>query len=334
MKKTILTGIKPTGVVHIGNYFGAIKPALNAITDDCDCYFFIADYHALNTIKNKEVLKNYVEDVACVWLGCGLDEKNVCFYKQSAISEICELSVLLSNVTPKGLLNRAHAYKAILEENRQKKLDDDASVNMGLFNYPLLMTADILAMNANFVPVGQDQKQHIEIARDIAKYFNNTYGKMFVLPEEILDKNTNVIDGLDGRKMSKSYNNIIPLFLDDEKLKKSIMQIKTDSTLPNEKKDKNSLVFKYYSLFASKEEIENFSKQFDEGISWAQAKIQLFEVAKRSLLPIREKYLYYKSNPQLVEKILKDGALKASKKAKETLEKVKELIGINLKKAF
>ena len=206
MNETILTGIKPTGKLHIGNYFGAIKPALELAKErQGSTMFFIADYHALNFLKDREKFKEYTYDVAATWLACGLDDENLVFYRQSDVPEIFELNWILSNITPKGLMNRAHAYKAIVENNLSEGKESDDGVNMGLYNYPILMTADILAMNSTYVPVGDDQKQHVEIAREIARIFNNTYGETFILPKEIISKNVGTIPGLDGRKMSKSY---------------------------------------------------------------------------------------------------------------------------------
>lgn len=331
MKKIYLTGIKPTGIPHIGNYFGAIKPAIEfSKNNEFDFFYFIADYHALNSIKDKQQISQYIFEVACTWLACGLDPNKVTFYKQSSVSQIFEITLLLANVTAKGLMNRAHAYKAAVDEARNNNMDDDALVNMGLFNYPILMAADILSMNANFVPVGEDQKQHIEITRDIANSFNKTYGKCLVVPTEIINKDTATVLGLDGRKMSKSYNNTIPLFVAEDKLKKLVMSIKTDSTLPEEPKDKNSTVFKYYKLFATPEQLQEYEKQFDKGISWAEAKTQLFELMNNTLKPMREKYEYYKQNPSIVKQILADGAVSANAIASQTLERMRQAVGVEL----
>jgi tryptophanyl-tRNA synthetase len=331
MKKIYLTGIKPTGIPHIGNYFGAIKPAIEfSKNNEFDFFYFIADYHALNSIKDKQQISQYIFEVACTWLACGLNPNKVTFYKQSSVSQIFEITLLLANVTAKGLMNRAHAYKAAVDEARNNNMDDDALVNMGLFNYPILMAADILSMNANFVPVGEDQKQHIEITRDIANSFNKTYGKCLVVPTEIINKDAATVLGLDGRKMSKSYNNTIPLFVAEDKLKKLVMSIKTDSTLPEEPKDKNSTVFKYYKLFATPEQLQEYEKQFDKGISWAEAKTQLFELMNNTLKPMREKYEYYKQNPSIVKQILADGAVSANAIASQTLERMRQAVGVEL----
>ncbi len=333
MSKILLTGIKPTGTPHLGNFLGAISPSINfSKKSDCICFYFIADYHSLTTQKNKEKLKQYILEVACSWLACGLDEqvkKNVCFYRQSDITEIFELTTILSNITPKGLLNRAHAYKALIEQNRQEGIDEDSNVNMGLYTYPLLMAADILIMNTDFVPVGIDQKQHVEIARDIADYFNKTYGKTLKLPKESIDEKVALIRGLDGRKMSKSYNNTIPLFCDEKTLQKLIGQIKTDSSGINEPKDTNSVIFEYYSNFASSKQIDEFKKLFEEGISWADAKKKLFELLNSKLSKMKEKYDYYMENPEIVMQILKEGGEKVRPIAKKILTEVKKAIGIS-----
>ena len=329
MKKRVLTGIKPTGTPHIGNYLGAIKPAISLMNqEDVECFFFIADFHALTTIRNAKQLKNHIYEIACTWLACGLDPDKAIFYRQSAISETFELFSILTNLTPKGLMNRAHAYKAQVEKNEECDLDSDHNVNMGLYNYPILMAADILLFDSDFVPVGQDQKQHIEIARDIAQYFNNTFDSKLKLPNELITKGAATLLGTDGRKMSKSYNNVIPLFSTDKELRKSIFSIVTDSTAPDEPKDTNSTVFQLYKEFATPEELECFRSRFDNGISWGEAKEELFTVLKRELAPMREKYNYFIDNRQLVDEILQSGAEKARVLARRRMEKVRKTIGI------
>ena len=328
MKERILTGIKPTGIPHLGNYFGAIKPAIEmSKSEEFDCLYFIADYHALNTIKNRELFKEYTYAVAATWLACGLDPEKVIFYKQSDLPEIFELNWILSNVTAKGLMNRAHAYKASVEANLKEGEDPDHNINMGLFNYPILMAADILLMNSTRVPVGQDQKQHVEIARDIANSFNNTFGKCFILPEEHISKSVGTLVGLDGRKMSKSYNNTITLFGEENALKKQINKIVTDSKMPGEEKDINCTLFQIYSLFANEEQIENMKAQFKAGIGWGEAKKQTFELINSHLAPMREKYNYYMNNKNLIDEILTAGAEKARKIASSVLSKARKLIG-------
>lgn len=329
-KTRVVTGIKPTGSVHIGNYFGAIKQAIDmANSDKYECFYFIADYHALNTIGTKRELEENFKSLACTWLACGLDPKKVVFYRQSRVHEITELCWILMNVTSKGLMNRAHAYKAIVEANAQKNADLDEGVNMGLFCYPILMAADILTFNSKVVPVGVDQKQHIEMARDIAKAFNKKYGYTLVVPREQIQESTATILGLDGRKMSKSYNNVLPLFASEAELKKLVMSIVTDSTLPNEPKSTNCTLFEYYKQFASEAETERMRERFNKGISWAEAKAELFEIMNKFLSPMRERYQYFMSHFEEVEKILHDGEERARAVARETLERVRAAIGVD-----
>ena len=327
--KIAITGIKPTGVPHIGNYFGAIKPAIElANNPELDCYYFIADYHALNFIKSNEELNRYTREIACTWLACGLDPKKIMLYKQSLVPEVTELNWLLCNVTSKGLMNRAHAYKALVEKSLANGDDPDALVNMGLYNYPILMAADILIMNAKFVPVGLDQKQHVEMARDIAKTFNKRYGYTFVIPEPLIQEDVATIPGLDGRKMSKSYGNQIPLFCTREELKKLIAGIKTDSSLPTEPKPTDCTIFNLYKLFASKQQCEKMAEIYAKGISWADAKNALFELMDSVLSPMREKYNYYMSHYDEVEKILAEGSKNTQKIAKETVERARMAMGL------
>lgn len=324
----ILTGVKPTGILHIGNYFGAIKPILD-MSNNYETFLFIADYHALNFIKTKQELKEYSQMLACSYLACGLDPEKIVFFRQSDIPEVFELNWILSNVTPKGLMNRAHAYKAMVEENLANNQDKDLNVNMGLYNYPILMAADILLYNIKYVPVGLDQKQHCEIARDIAVSFNSRYGDTFILPEAVIDDNIATIVGLDGRKMSKSYGNTIQLFSDEIALRKSINRIVTDSKLPGEPKEENCALAQIYALFTSKEKNADFKKRLSQGLGWGDAKKELFEVANAYLSPMREKYNYYMQNPKTVEQILQDGAKKARFVARKVLNKVRKRIGVS-----
>ena len=329
MKKRILTGIKPTGYAHLGNYFGAIKPAIELSKEkDFECFYFIADYHALTTLKTKEEMDEYSYNIACTWLACGLDPNKIVFYRQSDIPEVFELNWILSNVTPKGLMNRAHAYKAIVERNDEEGQEKDFGVNMGLYNYPILMAADILLFKSNLVPVGLDQKQHIEIARDIANSFNNKYGNVFTLPEDYIQENVATLVGLDGRKMSKSYGNQIQLFTQENVLKKSINKIVTDCKLPGEPKDVDCTVNKLYKLFASKEKAEDFEERLKGGLAWDEAKKELFEVANEFIKPMREKFFYYQEHKDEVDKILLAGAEKARPIAKDVLSRVRKAIGV------
>ena len=328
--KRVLTGIKPTGYAHLGNYFGAIKPAIELSNNsDYDCFYFIADYHALTTLKTKEEFAEYTKNLACTWLACGLDPNKVMFYKQSDIKEDFELNWILCNVTPKGLMNRAHAYKAVVEKNAESGQDADGNVNMGLYNYPILMAADILLFGTNLVPVGLDQKQHIEIARDIANYFNNKYKKnVLVVPEELIQKEVQILVGLDGRKMSKSYDNTIKLFGTEKELQKSINRIVTDSKLPGEPKDLDCTINKIYKLFATEAQQKEFENKLLSGLSWGEAKKELFEIANNYLKPMREKFNYYMDNYNLVEDMLKQGAEKARQIAKKCLSEVRKVIGV------
>ncbi len=329
MKDIILTGIKPTGVPHIGNYFGAIKPAIELINNPNNiCYYFIADYHALTTVGTREELKKHTYEVAATWLACGLDPNKVVFYKQSDIPETFELETILTNVTPKGLMNRAHAYKAKVEQNEANGNDVDDGVNMGLYCYPILMAADILLFNATKVPVGLDQKQHIEIARDISTYFNNKFKKTLTMPDGLITENVATILGLDGRKMSKSYNNTIELFCNENTLKKTINRIVTDSSLPNEPKGTDNTIYSLYKLFASSEQAKAFKQKLAGGIGWGEAKNDLFMLINSVLKPMREKYNYYIANLNLIDKILDEGAKKARTISKETIKRVREAIGV------
>jgi len=323
--KTVLTGIKPTGVPHVGNYFGAIKPAVGAAGTSGDASFlFIADYHALTTVKNAKELKQHVREIACTWLACGLDVNKTAFYCQSSVSEIFELATILSNYTPKGLLNRAHAYKDIV----QNKGKGDEEVNMGLFNYPVLMAADILAFGTTHVPVGKDQKQHVEIAQSIARAFNAVHGDILTVPAVQIKDDVAVVPGLDGRKMSKSYGNQIPLFCSSKELESYVKKVVTDSSLPTEPKSIDMDIFKIYKLFATKEELKVMEQKFKTGVGWGDVKKELFRVAEREIAPLREKYEYYMANYNEVEKVLLDGAEKAGGRAKKVLDKVRCAVGV------
>lgn len=270
---------------------------------------------------------DYTYNIACTWLACGLDPEKVVIYRQSDIADVFELNCILSNVTPKGLMNRAHAYKAMVEKNQQEGVDVDSNVNMGLYNYPILMAADILLYDTDLVPVGLDQKQHIEIARDIAQYFNKKYGKAFVLPDGYIDEDCKTLVGLDGRKMSKSYNNTIQLFTDEKTLQKTINKVVTDSKLPGEPKPLDCTVNKLYKLFATEQQAREFEQKLAGGLSWGEAKKELFAVANNYIAPMREKFNYYMANKAEVDKILAEGAKKAKSIAEQKMQMVRELIG-------
>ncbi len=327
MKKRILTGITTTGTPHIGNYLGAIKPSLNLATENPESFFFLADYHALIKNKDSQNIKESVKNVALAWLSSGLDTDRSYFYRQSDIKEVTELSWILSTITAKGLMNRAHAYKAATAEN---KSDEDKGINMGLFSYPILMATDILIFNSTHVPVGADQLQHLEMTRDIAQRFNHLYKSIFNIPEAIIQEDGKVVPGLDGKKMSKSYNNIIPLLSDEKTLKKSIAKIVTNSLEPGQPKDAdNCTVFNLFSHFASNEEQEEFKAAYKEGISWGDAKNKLFEAVNSELSPIRERFNELSKDNNLVNDLLDAGAKKVKPLAQDMLGEVRELVGIS-----
>ncbi|WP_409253781.1 tryptophan--tRNA ligase [Bacillus sp. SCS-153A] len=328
-RPTALTGIKPTGHPHLGNYIGAIKPALEMAKDSSSQgIYFIADYHALNSVQDRKKFKEYTYEIAAAWLSLGLDPEKVIFYRQSDVPEILELHWILSCMTPKGLMNRAHAYKAKVEENNQEGNDPDSGINMGLFTYPILMAADILLFNSEKVPVGKDQVQHVEIARDIAENFNRTFGEAIKLPEYVIEEETAVIPGLDGRKMSKSYGNTIPLFSEEKALRKLVNKIVTDSTPPEEPKEvKKSSLFTLYKEFATSSETEQMREKYEKGIGWGQVKKEVFEVLNRELSEPRCKYYDYLNNKEELDRILAAGAKRAREMAAPQLRKIKEMIG-------
>ncbi len=329
-KKICLTGIKPTGMPHLGNYLGAMKPAISMANSGLyESYYFIADYHSLTTVYDPKKLSDYIYEVAAVWLAMGLDPEKAVLYKQSDIPEVMEMNWILSCFTAKGLMNRAHAYKAITQDNLDHKRDPDQSINMGTYSYPVLMSADILFLESQVVPVGADQLQHIEIARDIASTFNHYYGDLFTLPEALVEEGGSVIPGLDGRKMSKSYDNTVPLFLPEKKLKKLINKMKTDSSPPEVPKDpKESLVFDFFKLFANDQEVLDFSAWYQKGIGWGEAKAELFKVINRELAGPREIYTDLMQNKKKIDNILAEGAEKVRPKAQGFLKKVKKAVGV------
>ncbi len=324
-EKVVLTGIKPTGMPHLGNYVGALKPLIEQSKTQ-KTFMFIADLHALNTIHDAAQIKQHTYEIAALMVALGLDLNNAILFRQSDISEIYHLNTLLTNVTPKGLMNRAHSYKAAMDKNIAIGADVDAGINMGLYTYPILMTADILLYNSDIVPVGADQKQHVEFARDIAGYFNKIYGDTFKMPEPVIGAETGLIPGLDGRKMSKSYDNIIPLFAPEKELKKKIMRIITDSKLPEDKKDPDeSTIYQLYKHFATDAEVAEFAEMFRRGgMGYGTAKTILFEKINSVLAEPRAKYEYLMSNTAEIDAILADGAKRAGAVARETLGRVKK----------
>ncbi|MCP8687063.1 tryptophan--tRNA ligase [Marinobacterium sedimentorum] len=330
-QKTVLTGITTTGTPHIGNYLGAIQPAIEASRNKAlDSYFFLADFHALIKCHDPERVARSTREIAATWLAMGLDTDAATYYRQTDIPEITELTWILTCMTSKGLMNRAHAYKASTDANRDAgNADLDDGVTMGLFSYPILMAADILMFNADIIPVGKDQIQHIEMARDIAGRFNHNYQPLFNLPEAQVDEQTQLIPGLDGRKMSKSYDNTIPLFSSTDELRKLINLITTDLRAPGEPKDPDgSTLFQLYNCFADRAEADAMRRQFLEGIAWGEAKKQLFEFLDAKLSGPRSRYNELMQDLGHVEQELQKGAEKARAKAAPLLEQVRIAAGI------
>lgn len=326
MKKRILTGITTTGTPHIGNYIGAIRPAIEMAQKNDESFFFLADYHSIIKNQDADKIKHSVEQIALAWLSCGLDTKHTYFYRQSDVPEILELSWILNCITAKGLMNRAHAYKSATSLNKN---DLDKGITMGLFSYPVLMAADILMFDSTHVPVGSDQIQHLEMTRDIAARFNHLYKPIFTLPEPIIHNEKKVVPGLDGRKMSKSYGNVIPLLESEKKLRKSIMKIVTNSLEPGEPKDFNDCtLFELYQHFANEKDVLTFKQSYKDGISWGEAKEILFNAINQELKPVREKHSEYIEDKGLINDLLNDGAKKARVIAKEKISKIREVIGI------
>ena len=326
--KRILTGITPSGYPHMGNYIGAIKPSLELLEEKSESFLFIADLHALIKVSDKQTLKELTNGIAMAWLASGLDPEKTNFYRQSDIPEIPEITWILSCIAEKGLLNRAHAYKAAVDLNNEGKKETDEGISMGLYSYPLLMAADILTPNATHVPVGKDQQQHLEITRDIADKFNRKYGEVFNLPEAVIQDDKTVL-GIDGRKMSKSYNNIIPLLSTEKELKKAVMKIVTNSQEPGEPKDwRNNTLYSIYSSFADDDQIQDLKLKYEDGIGWGDAKNIVFEELNKLLMPIRERYGDLKTQEAHVEDILQENAKKVRETTKATLESVKSHVGL------
>ncbi|MBC7429985.1 MAG: tryptophan--tRNA ligase [Bacteriovorax sp.] len=348
-KKICLTGVKPTGMPHLGNYIGAIKPAIEMANSGLyDSYYFIADYHSLINVHDAKVLKNYIYEVAATWLAMGLDPKSVTLYKQSDVPEILELNWIVNCFTSKGLMNRAHAYKAMVQENEKESRDKDAGVNMGLFSYPVLMACDIMILSADVVPVGADQLQHIEIARDIAHSFNSIYvkdyeklrqkspdskykikGSILTPPEAIVAEGNKLLAGLDGRKMSKSYNNHIPLFSTEKELQKLINKIMTDSSGPTESKNPDdSLIYDFYQTFATPAEAEDLRTRYLKGIGWGEAKADLLKVLNEMLKDPREIYNALMADTKKIDLILEEGAARVRPHAQSLIKDIKKTIGV------
>ncbi len=325
-----LTGITPSGTPHLGNYAGMIRPAIKASRDPgVESYYFLADYHALIKAHDPDRVHRSTLEIAASWLAAGLDPEQVTFYRQSALPEVTELTWFLTCVTGKGMLNRAHAYKASQDKNTEAGRDIDDGVTAGLFMYPVLMAADILIFNAHKVPVGRDQIQHIEMARDIASSFNHLYGEHFTLPEAVIEESVATIAGLDGRKMSKSYDNTIPLFTPRDQLKKLVGSIVTDSRAPGEPKEvEGSALFQLYQAFAKPEQTEAMRRAYADGISWGDAKQALFECIDAEIAPMRATYEDLMANPDKVEAALAIGEERARAKSHPFVQTLREAVGL------
>jgi tryptophanyl-tRNA synthetase len=332
-QKRILTGIKPTGAPHIGNYFGALKPAIDMMSaPNQDGFLFVADFHALNLAKERENLAQNSLEMAASLLAMGLDPKKVTFYRQSDVPEIFELTAIITPFTPKGLMNRAHAYKASVQENRANGCtpeDEDIGINMGLYNYPILMTADILSFDIDMVPIGRDQRQHLEFARDIAASINSFYkADLLKQPDSFFAEEVEELPGLDGRKMSKSYGNTIPVFAEASEVLKACKRITTDSRTPDEPKDKESLIYKLYKAYATASELADFEQRFlGGGMGYGAAKQEIADLHEARFAKGREEYKRLVADPAYVKSILQEGAAKARPLAQATLKRVREKMG-------
>lgn len=331
-KQRVLTGITTTGIPHLGNYVGAIRPAVAAAArDDVQSYLFLADYHGIIKCHEPDIIHQSTQAVAATWLACGLDPERTTFYRQSDIPEILELNWILTCITAKGLMNRAHAYKAAVQANLEAgQTDQDHQIEMGLYAYPILMSADILIFNAHQIPVGRDQVQHVEMARDIAMRFNHRFGReIFVLPEAKIDDNVQLLTGLDGRKMSKSYGNTIALFDGAKKMQKAVNKIITNLKEPGEPKfEGESPIFEIHRAFAGEAQHAEFVAALADGMAWGEAKKQLAERINHELAEPYEKYAELTQNPAQIEAILQAGAAKARTQAKALLEEVRDAVGI------
>lgn len=326
----VLTGITTTGTPHLGNYIGAIRPAITASEDEStQSFFFLADYHALIKCSDPQLIRESSKQIAATWLALGLNTDNTVFYRQSDIHEIPELTWILCCNAAKGLMNRAHAYKAAVQANEEAGEDSDFAVTMGLFSYPILMAADILMFNAQKVPVGRDQIQHVEMARDIAQRFNHNFEDVFTLPEAVVGEEVAILQGTDGRKMSKSYNNTIPLFLPEKALRKAINKIKTNLLEPGEPKNPDdSAVFQIWSAFASVDETARMRQDFDNGIAWGEAKKQLFELVNSELAEARDAYTRIVDDTAYIESVLLQGAERARQYSSVLMQRVRKAVGI------
>ena len=328
-RKISLSGIKPTGTPHLGNYLGMIRPGLE-LAETYRALYFIADYHGLTTIRDGKEFERMTYDVAAVWMALRMDPNQVTFFRQSDIPELFELTWILSCYCSKGLLNRAHAYKAIVDANMKAGRDMDDGVNIGLYTYPVLMSADILLYGSHVVPVGEDQRQHVEIARDLAIAFNNNYGNILVVPEAVIQENVAVIPGTDGRKMSKSYDNVIPIFAPANQIRKRVMGIVTDSRSPEEPKNPEECnVFNIYRHFASPEEVASMRALYLRGgFGYGEVKQALFDVLERKFGPARSRYEEFVKDRDGLERMLLDGAEKARAMGAPLMRKARKAVGV------
>lgn len=327
-RKVAVTGIKPTGTPHLGNYLGLIQPALK-LAETYDAYYFIADFHALTTVSDGRELRDLSYEVAATWLALGLDPEQTTLYRQSDVPQVTELTWILFCSTAKGLLNRAHAYKAAVDDNLEAGRDPDAGIHMGLFNYPVLMAADILYPGADIVPVGADQRQHLEITDDIAEAFNATYGPVLKVPDALIDERVMTIPGLDGRKMSKSYNNVIPILGSSASLRKAVMRIKTDSRPPEEPKDpETDSIFALFRLVAPPDLVESMRNRYlAGGMGYGQAKQELFEVLDDIFHEPRQRFEELYADRSYLDEILDAGRKRVEQRGDEILSRVREAVG-------
>jgi tryptophanyl-tRNA synthetase len=328
----VLTGIKPTGTPHIGNLLGAIRPALELANSGHEAMYFIADYHALTQTKNPDELRQSTYEVAATWLAAGLNPERTLFYRQSDIPEIFELAWVLNCFTSKGWMNKAHSYKDHVAKAQDRgEADVDADFNMGQYSYPVLMAADILAFDIDLVPVGKDQKQHLEFARDIAQRINHTYGRpVLVLPDAKIDDNTATVPGIDGRKMSKSYGNQIPIFGSPKAMKKAVNTIVTDSTPPEAPKDPDSsVIFSIFKAVATPDETRALAERFRAGIGWGDAKKALLDRIEAEVGDARARYDALMADTSKIDALLVQGAAKARETARATIARVRSAIGIS-----
>ncbi len=323
MSKRALTGVKPTGTFHIGNYLGAVRPALELADSGYECFYFIANYHSLTTLNDKKQMEELTYHHTACWLALGSEEKNITLYLQSDVPQVFEIAWVLSCFTTKGLLERAHAYKDAVARG-------DKVISHGLFSYPVLMAADIVTFDANFVPVGKDQKQHVEIARDVAGAFNKAFGAVLQLPQPLIREEVMTVPGIDGQKMSKSYNNIIPVFATPDEIRKIVAKVKTDCSKVEDKKDPDTcLIYNIYKLIAPSDKVQSFRKRFlDGGLSWKEAKDTLADLIVDHFAPARARYNDLMNDKTQIQKILKKNAEKAKDVASTTLARVRKAIGI------